>query len=237
MIPYRDTIPCRHTPWLTWSLMALNLAVHLYTQMLPPRGVQALFTLHGLVPARYGLPDWAATAGFPPDVYSPFITSMFLHGSWFHLVGNMWLLWIFGDNIEDRMGRVRFLFFYLLCGVVAAGLQVYFSPQSTVPTVGASGAIAGVMGAYFFLYPYARLVIWVFFLPLFVTVPAIAFLGAWVIFQLYKATSGFGGHAPYADVAWWGHLGGFLIGVLTHRLFLLPEREPPEETGLRRART
>ncbi|MEW6037356.1 MAG: rhomboid family intramembrane serine protease [Pseudomonadota bacterium] len=236
MIPYRDTIPCRHTPWVTWSLMAFNLAVHLYTQLLSPRALQALFTLHGLVPARYGLPDWAATVGFPPHAYSPFITSMFLHGSWFHLVGNLWLLWIFGDNIEDRMGRVRFLFFYLLCGVVAAGLQVYFSPQSTVPTVGASGAIAGVMGAYFFLYPYARLVIWVFFLPLFVTVPAIAFLGAWVIFQLYKATSGFASHASYADVAWWGHLGGFLTGVLTHRLFLLSEREPPEETGLRRAR-
>lgn len=235
MIPYRDTVPCRHTPWVTWSLMAVCLAVHLYTQWLPPRAVQALLALHGLVPARYGFPEWAEAAGFPSDVYSPFLTSMFLHGSWFHLVGNMWLLWIFGDNIEDRMGKVRFLFFYLFCGVVAAGLQVYFSPQSTVPTVGASGAIAGIMGAYFFLYPYARLVIWVFFLPLFVTVPAIAFLGGWVIFQLYKATSGFGAHAPYADVAWWGHLGGFITGVLLHRLFLLAEREPPEETGLHRA--
>lgn len=225
MIPYRDTIPCRYTPWVTWSLIAANTLAFLYSQWLPPRALQALLHLYGLVPARFTYPEWAEAVGFPSGDYTPFLTSMFLHGSGLHLVGNMWLLWIFGDNIEDRMGGVRFLFFYLLCGVVAGLLQVYFSPQSTVPAVGASGAIAGIMGAYFFLYPYARIVIWVFFLPLFVQVPAIAFLGIWVIIQLYKATSGLGNNVPYSDVAWWGHLGGFVTGMLSHRLFLLADRE------------
>jgi membrane associated rhomboid family serine protease len=225
MIPYRDTIPCRYTPWVTWALIATNTLAFLYSQWLSPRALQVLLHFYGLVPARFTYPEWAEAVGFPSGDYTPFLTSMFLHGSGFHLVGNMWLLWIFGDNIEDRMGRIRFLFFYLLCGVVAGLLHVYFSPQSTVPTVGASGAIAGIMGAYFFLYPYARVVIWVFFLPLFVQVPAVAFLGIWVIIQLYKATSGLGGGAPYSDVAWWGHLGGFITGMFSHRLFLLADRE------------
>ncbi len=226
MIPVRDTIPCRHTPWVTWSLIAFNAALYAYTALLSEKARQTLFHVYGLIPARYTFADPYATGGLPLEAYVPFVTSMFLHGGWIHLLMNMWLLWIFGDNIEDRMGSVRFLAFYLFCGLVAGALQTYFSPFSLVPTIGASGAIAGVMGAYFFLFPYAQIVIWVLFLPLFVPVPAIGFLGIWVIIQMYKATTGLALGVAYADVAWWGHLGGFIAGILVFRLFLLPERQP-----------
>lgn len=226
MIPVRDTIPCRHTPWVTWSLIAVNTALFAYTALLSEKGRQSLFHVYGLIPARYAFADPESTAGLPLEVYAPFVTCMFLHGSWVHLLMNMWLLWIFGDNVEDRMGSLRFLAFYLFCGLAAGALQTYFSPFSLVPTIGASGAIAGVMGAYYFLYPYAQVIIWVLFLPLFVPVPAIGFLGIWVIIQMYKATTGLALGVTYADVAWWGHLGGFIAGLLVFRLFLLPERNP-----------
>jgi membrane associated rhomboid family serine protease len=226
MIPYRDTVPLRHTPYVTWTLILVNSLVFVYSELLSEKSLHYFLYLHGLVPARYAYPDWAARAGFPAGDYTPFVTSLFMHGSGLHLVLNMWLLWIFGDNIEDRMGGLRFLTFYLLCGLVAGGLHIYANPYSNIPTIGASGAIAGVMGAYFFLFPYARIVIWVFFLPLFVKVPAIAFLGVWVIIQLYQATTGLVSHNAFADVAWWGHLGGFIAGMLLYRLFLLREREP-----------
>ena len=118
MIPFRDTVPLQRTPWVTWLLILLNLIMFLYVEELPPEAERNFQYLHGLVAARYTHPDWAATMGFPED-YMPFITSMFLHGGWMHLIFNMWLLWIFGDNIEDRMGGIRYLFFYLLCGFIA----------------------------------------------------------------------------------------------------------------------
>ncbi|MBS1212440.1 MAG: rhomboid family protein [Proteobacteria bacterium] len=227
MIPYRDTVPCIHTPWVTWSLIVLNFGLFVFSLLLPQQAQMHLFYLYGLVPARYAHPEWAAWVGLPAGDYTPFITSMFLHGSWLHLVTNTWLLWIFGDNIEDCMGPVRYLAFYLICGAVAGALQVYFNPNATVPAIGASGGLAGIMGAFFFLYPYARIVIWVFFMPLFIQVPAIGFLGVWVIIQLYKATVELAsGGAAYADVAWWGHLGGFIAGMLSYRLFLRPQSKP-----------
>lgn len=221
MIPYRDTIPLVRRPWVTWSLIAVNLLVFLYSELLAPDSQRYFQYLHGLVPARFVYPDWAVRAGFPARDYTPFVSSLFIHGNWMHCVFNMWLLWIFGDNVEDRMGPARFLTFYLLCGLVAGAFHIYANPQSTIPAVGASGAIAGIMGAYFFMYPYARIVIWVLFLPLFVEVPAIAFLGLWVIIQLYKATTGLASASPYSEVAWFGHLGGFIAGMLVHRWFLL----------------
>jgi membrane associated rhomboid family serine protease len=211
---------------MTWALIGINSLMFLYSSFLSEQSLYRLFNLFGLVPARYTSSEWAQWAGLAPTDYTPFVTSMFLHGSGMHLIMNMWLLWIFGDNIEDRMGSVRFLSFYLSCGLVAGVLQVYFSRGSIVPTIGASGAIAGIMGAYFFLYPYARIVIWVLFLPLFVAVPAIGFLGFWVIIQLHKATTGLAIGAAYSDVAWWGHLGGFIAGMLTYRVFLWRERDP-----------
>lgn len=216
MIPYRDTIPVNHTPWMTWALIALNGLVFVCTSLMPGPELRALQYEYGLVSARFTLYDWGLG-----DVW-PFVSCLFIHGSALHWVLNMWMLWIFGDNIEDRMGPLRFLLFYVLCGIVAGMSHVYANPQSILPAVGASGAIAGVLGAYYFLFPYARIVIWMFFLPLFIEVPAIAFLGFWVIVQLYKVTTGAGGAT--ADIAWFGHLGGFIAGMLLHRFFLLRAR-------------
>ncbi len=224
MIPYRDTVPCTYTPWITWGLILVNFAAFAITEWLPLEALHHFLYLHGLIPARYAYPEWALKVGFPAGDYTPFITSMFLHGSWLHVVMNLWLLWIFGDNVEDRMGGIRFLAFYLTCWLIAGLLHVLANPVSNVPTIGASGAIAGIMGAYFFLFPYAKIIIWVFFLPLFVKVPAIAFLGIWVMIQLHQATTG-AGSDPYAGVAWWGHLGGFIAGMLLHPFFLLDSRK------------
>ena len=226
MIPYRDTVPLRYTPWMTWTLIAINFAVFIFNELQDPPDLRTFQYLHGLVAARYIYPEWAAASGFPVHDYTPFITSIFMHGSWLHMIMNMWLLWIFGDNIEDRMGSIRFLAFYLVCGVLAGLAHLYTNPDSVSPALGASGAIAGVMGAYYFLFPFARIVIWVLFLPLFVEVPAIAFLGLWVLVQLYRVTTGL--HAPSggaSDVAWFGHLGGFVAGMALYRLFLLKARD------------
>jgi len=223
MIPFRDTVPLQHTPWVTWSLMLVNVLIFLAGQALDPDQLRSFQYLHGLVSARYAHPDWAETVGFPVD-YTPFVSSMFMHGSWLHLIFNMWLLWIFGDNIEDRMGGIRFLAFYLLCGLIAGVTHIYANPLSITPTIGASGGIAGIMGAYFFLFPYARIVIWVLFLPIFFEVPAIAFLGIWVIVQLYKVTTGLVPVSGVNGVAWFGHLGGFLAGMFIYRPFLLKQR-------------
>ena len=136
MIPFKDTVPVHHTPWVTWGLIALNVAVFLEGQLLDPDELRSFQYLHGLVAARYVFPDWAITAGFPLD-YTPFLTNMFLHGGWLHLIFNMWLLWIFGDNIEDRMGKVRYLAFYVVCGLSAGVAHVYANQLSITPTIGA----------------------------------------------------------------------------------------------------
>ena len=223
MIPIRDTVPVRHVPWVTWSIIALNALLFLAGEGLDPDDLRSFQHLHGLIAARYTYPDWAQMAGFPLD-YTPFLTSIFLHGGWLHLIFNMWLLWIFGDNIEDRMGKVRYLAFYLMCGLFAGLTHVVANRLSITPAIGASGAIAGIMGAYFFLYPYARVVMSVFFFPIFVEVPAIAFLGVWVIVQLYKVTTGLSPAGGSQDVAWFGQLGGFIAGMILFRPFLLRER-------------
>lgn len=227
MIPIRDSIPCHNLPIVTWTLMAINSVVFLLMLTMPDSMRQAFVFLYGMVAARYSHPAWAMDVGLPDDHYLSFLTSMFLHGGWMHIIMNMLFLWIFADNIEDRMGRLRFIIFYFLCGLTAAFLQYFFNADSTVPVVGASGAIAGIMGAYFFLYPYARIIIWIplFFLPIFFEVPAIAFLGFWVIIQLKNATDTLV-NQPFADVAWWGHLGGFLMGAVCYRYFIREDAPP-----------
>src|SRR6266481_1710918 len=154
---------------MTLALIGINGGIFLYELTLTPHDLQGLFYLFGIVPARYTHPDWARWVGLPIDDYWPFLTSMFLHGGWAHIIGNMWALWIFGENVEDSMGPVSFLLFYLLCGLAAGIVHAYTNADSTMPTVGASGAIAGVMGAYFFLFPYSRVVVLVpvFFFPFF----------------------------------------------------------------------
>jgi len=218
LIPLRDIIPSRTTPVVTIALIALNVLVFLFELSLG-RGVEAFTFYFGLVPANFA---WL-------NVF----TSMFVHGGFLHIGGNMLYLWIFGDNVEDRMGHGRFLVFYLLCGVAAAVAQTITAPDSTVPMVGASGAIAGVMGAYFVLYPKSRIVALVplFFFFQIIEVPAIFFLGIWFVMQflsgvgsIAEATRG----APGGGVAFWAHVAGFVAGITGVMLFRRPERERVE---------
>ena len=239
MIPVRDTIPSRSAPVVTWALIGINTAVFLLELSLPLPELERLLYVFGLVPARYTHPDWAVWFGLPFDDYWPFLTSMFLHGGLGHLVGNMWTLWIFGDNVEDRMGPVRFLLFYLLAGL-AAGLTHWLTNlHSTVPTVGASGAIAGVLGAYFVLFPHARIIAMfpVLFWPLFFELPAVTYLFVWFLSQVLSGTLAGLGPQDVGGIAFWAHAGGFAAGVVLHRPFLIPGRRrprPPEpdEYGL-----
>jgi membrane associated rhomboid family serine protease len=229
VIPIRDNIPSRRAPVVTWSLITINAVIFFYEVTLAPEQLERLFTLFGLVPARYTHPEWATWIGFPIDDCWPFLTSMFLHGSWLHIIGNMWTLWIFGDNVEDRMGPWRFLSFYLLMGL-AAGLTHWFTNlDSTVPTVGASGAIAGVLGAYFVLFPRARIIVLlpILFWPFFFELPAILYLMFWFFSQIVSGTMAGLGPSDVGGIAWWAHVGGFVSGALLYRLFVPPARSSP----------
>ncbi len=227
MIPIRDTIPRQHFPFAVLALIAANVVVFLYELEVPPDLTEQFIYLFGLVPARFTEPGWAASVGLP-HTYWPFFTTMFLHGGWLHIIGNMWFLWIFGDNVEDRMGPLRFLVFYLLCGLSAGLIHVVTNPGSTVPAVGASGAIAGVMAAYMALYPRGRIIAMfpIFFYPVFFQLPAFLYIGFWFLMQFFSGTLAVA-HREVNGIAWWAHVGGFGAGILTFSLFLRPRRPPP----------
>ncbi len=217
MIPLRDVIPSRTTPFVTVGLIVVNSLVYLYEFQLwlLDQGLFVQFLRHwGLVPVRF--------------TFTTAFTSMFVHASWLHVIGNMWFLWIFGDNVEDRLGHLRFLFFYLLCGLVAVFVQTAAAPFSLMPTVGASGAIAGVMGAYFVLYPRSRVLTMIFpFIVWIIELPAVVFIGYWFVLQVLSIgmmaeTANTGG------VAFWAHVAGFLTGLLMVFVFRRPERERVE---------
>jgi membrane associated rhomboid family serine protease len=214
VIPLRDSIPGRRTPVTMLTLLGTNLFVFLYTVGLgSPWEIQAFFETYGLVPARILGPD-------PP--YYTLFTSMFLHGGWLHLVGNMLYLWIFGNNVEDATGHLGFLVFYVLCGLAAAFAQILIQPASQVPMVGASGAIAGVLGGYLVLYPRARILALVplgFFLHL-MEVPAVLFLPMWFLLQLVYGIASLGVRSEFGGgVAFWAHIGGFVAGLVCIRMF------------------
>jgi membrane associated rhomboid family serine protease len=220
MIPLRDVIPSRTWPGVTVALIALNVLVYVRGLGLSESELEYVVRARGLVPAHF---TWA-------DVFS----SMFVHAGLLHLVGNMLYLWIFGDNCEDRMGHGRFLVFYLLCGITAALAQTFVSADSLVPMVGASGAVAGVMGAYFVLYPRSR-VLTLFPFPLVVfEMPAVYLLGLWFAMQF---VNGLGSLAPPAEgqlaggVAFWAHIAGFGAGAALVFLFRRREREGVEWWG------
>jgi len=214
MIPIRDTAPCYSKPYVTWGIMAACISIFIIMKSLPDQTAIGLLNRYGMVAIRYS----SLNPDLPFDGYLSFLSNLFLHASWTHLAVNMWFLWIFADNVEDRMGRIPFLGFYLLCGGFATLLQWYFDPMLDIPVIGASGAIAGVLAAYFFLYPLERVV--VFFPPILFHVPAIAFLGLWVLLQLHNATTSIMFEGATIDVAWWAHLGGFVAGSVLYRLFL-----------------
>jgi membrane associated rhomboid family serine protease len=227
MIPIRDTVPRTHLPFATWGLIVVNLFFFFRELMLPPEAAEQMIYLFGLVPARFTHPDWAAAVGLP-HTYVPFLTTMFLHGGWLHVIGNMWVLWIFGDNVEDRMGPLRFLVFYLSCGIAAGVIHVVTNPASKVPAVGASGAIAGVMAAYFVLYPRARVLAMfpIVIFPIFFELPAWIYLGFWILAQVFSGTLAVATRTQVAGIAWWAHIGGFAFGILTFWAFLRPRRAP-----------
>ena len=212
MIPLRDVIPSRSTPYITVTLIVLNAVAWLYELTIPGDLRPVFLQLYGVVPADFSTPT--------------LVSSMFLHGSWSHFIGNMWYLWIFGDNVEDRVGHGRFIAFYLLCGIVAALGHVAMDPTSILPTIGASGAIAGVMGGYFVLYPQSRVLTLV---PLFVYVeiielPAVVLLGFWFIMQLFNAGAiAVTANASSGGIAFVAHVAGFVAGLLG--VFVLRKRE------------
>lgn len=225
MLPLRDTIQSRHYPVVTVALIWANALVFLFQLSLTAPELERFFLLYGVVPARFTHPFWAYEAGFPPPTPWPLLTSVFLHGGWFHIISNMWTLWIFGDNVEDRMGSGRFLLFYLLCGAMAGLLHILTNVGSAVPTIGASGAIAGVMGAYFCLFPRSLVItlVPILFYPLVFEIPAVIYLGVWFFSQVLN---GVVAHGQAAGVAWWAHIGGFVAGMFFYRRFLNPARDP-----------
>jgi membrane associated rhomboid family serine protease len=201
MFPVSDVIPSRTTPYVTVGLILLNTLAFLFEWQMSDRELELFLLQYGAVPAYLSLPS--------------ILTSMFLHSGWLHFGGNMLYLWIFGDNVEDRFGHGGFLAFYLFCGTIAIVGQVSMNPYSLVPMIGASGAIAGVMGAYFVLYPHSRVltaVFILFFLDL-VEIPAIFFLGIWFLMQLFSGVGSIGASSSGGGVAFWAHIAGFLTGL------------------------
>ena len=223
MIPLRDANPSKTFPFVTIILIVINVVIFLFELSLG-ENLKDLFYYFALVPAKYFyLADQGGIFSLIERFY-PFITSQFLHGGLWHLIGNMWFLWIFGDNIEDHFGHSRFLLFYLLSGVAAGFAHVYTNTTSPIPTVGASGAIAGVMGAYTILYPRARVLTFFifFFFIRFIELPAFIFLGVWFLIQFLSGAVSHLAGTSSSGVAWWAHIGGFIVGVLL--VWLLPRR-------------
>lgn len=213
MIPLRDTVRARDLPLINWALIAANVLIFLYMTALPTRQMAAFTRAYGLIPARLLADPGAAQL-------ATIFTSMFLHGGWWHLISNLWVLSIFGDNVEDRLGHFRYLLFYLVCGIAAAAAHVLIDPTSPLPTIGASGAISGIMAAYVVLFPRARVLTFVplFILPWLMEVPALIFIGLWFVSQLFNGLFSLASVATYGGVAWWAHVGGFLAGLLFVRL-------------------
>ena len=211
--PLKDENPTTRPPIVTIGLMVICLLVFLLEKASGQQGMQQIIYQFGLIPSvLLGLNELPPNLDVIP-AGATLITSMFLHGGWMHLIGNMWFLWIFGNNIEDELGHGRFLLFYLLSGLGAAALQIIIGPNSDIPMVGASGAISGVLGAYMLLYPKARILTLVF-LGFFITmmrITAIWFLGIWFGMQLLYGLASAGGTG--GGIAWWAHIGGFLAGV------------------------
>ncbi|MFO7706765.1 MAG: rhomboid family intramembrane serine protease [Desulfobacterales bacterium] len=219
MIPLRDDIPARSTPVVNHLLIAVNVAVFLLQAAQGPHADRFVY-VYGLVPARYFVPQIAEYFSTGQQLFA-LLSFMFLHGGLWHLIGNMWSLYIFGDNVEDRLGPVRYAAFYLLSGLLSGVAHMLIYRLSNIPTIGASGAIAGVMGAYFLLYPRSRVLtlVPILFIPLFFHIPAAFYLGLWFFLQFWQAagSSGAGG------IAWWAHIGGFIAGMgLIHGFERLP---------------
>ena len=222
MLPLRDDIPSETSPIVNYVLIGVNVVMFVYELMLG-EGLDRFLMQAAFVPSQLG----AAGHGF--EIHNALL-SMFLHGGWAHIGGNMLFLWIFGDNVEDRLGHVRYVVFYLLCGAFAALAQTYINAESMVPMIGASGAISGVLGAYIVLFPHSRvltIVPIVFFIQL-LEVPAIVLLGLWFLMQLLSGVGSLGDRADVGGIAFWAHVAGFAAGLALVYVFKQPERQKVE---------
>jgi membrane associated rhomboid family serine protease len=223
MIPITTAVPSRYPPVITWTLIAINCAVFLMQTGMTSFEEQRFVMSLALIPARYT----GALAGgdLSPAQLVPFVTMMFLHGGWLHIIFNMWTLWLFGPTVEDRLGHGRFLAFYLICGIGAGVAHVIFNPTSTVPVLGASGAIAGVLGCFMRMFPLARVVVLVpvIIIPFFFEVPAFVFIGLWFLLQVLQGTMELLLSSAGGGIAWWAHVGGFVVGLV---LLPLSQRAP-----------
>ncbi len=231
MIPLRDTNPTSTRPVVTITLIALNCVAFLFELSLGEEGMGRLFMVAGMIPEKVAI--------FPVDpnvtllgAFLPFFSSMFLHGGFMHLIGNMWFLWIFGDNIEDHLSHLRYLGFYLLCGLGAGLTHLAFNWGSNIPTIGASGAVAGVLGGYLLLYPRHKVLTLIpFFFLLMIELPAAVILIYWFVIQFFSGAATTLGGAGGAGVAWWAHVGGFILGVLL--IFLFGQQQSPPRAQYR----
>ena len=218
MIPLKNLDPRRSVPVLTIVLIVANFLVFFHQVSLAPKAADAFIFQYGLVPARISLFLAGSRHVNASDALLPLFTCMFLHGGWLHIIGNMWFLWIFGGNVEDRLGPALYLVFYMVCGLFSGVTQTIFSWGSHIPSVGASGAIAGVLGAYIVFFPRSRILTLV---PLIVfwflaRIPAVVFIGLWFVLQFFSGLSSLSAanSAEMGGVAWWAHVGGFIMGAL-----------------------
>jgi len=215
MFPIRDSVSRTTEPIVVWTIIGLNIAAFFYQLGMSAPELNYFLYQHALVPRRYFSPGWANMVGLSPTDFSPFLSNIFLHGGWLHIIFNMWTLYIFGPALEDRLGSVRFAILYLLAGVAASATHALFNAASMVPALGASGAIAGVIAAYAVRFPYAwvRILVPIVFIPLFFSIPAVAFAGIWFFMQLIQGASElFSPLQLGAGIAWWAHIGGFVAG-------------------------
>lgn len=228
MLPIRDTVRSYTFPLINWLLIGLNTVVFFLELSLSTNNLNRFIQIFALTPAKLHLDQPWMLIGNPLPLIT-LLTHMFLHGGWIHFLSNMWILYIFGDNVEGRMGSIRYLIFYLIGGLAAGVLQALVSPLSQVPSLGASGAIAAVLGAYFLLYPRARVITLVplLFIPWFIEIPAIVYLGFWFITQLFSGIASLSQSvaANMGGVAWFAHIGGFIFGLIFARIFI-PRRHP-----------
>ena len=217
MIPLKDRNPSYTFPFVNYVLIAANAAVFFYELSLGSN-LDKFFVNYGLVPSRYL--DMVAHHSHFITRYIPFFTSMFIHGGWMHIIGNMWFLFIFGDNVEDRLGHRGYFLFYILSGLAAAVIQVLSSVSSSIPTIGASGAISGVLGAYLVMFPKAKIVtlIPIFFFFDIIDLSAILFIGFWFLMQFFSGIQSWGLDTS-GGIAWWAHIGGFVAGILMVPVF------------------
>ena len=234
MIPLYDTVPSRKPPIMNWAIIILNTIIFIYEATLSPQELQMFLNTFGLVPRAINDPEWAIANGLQPYAYWTFFTNMFLHGSWIHYFSNMWTLWIFGDNVEDRMGPIKYFIFYSLTGIFASLTHYVMYASSTFPAIGASGAISGVMGAYMFLFPYSTIIFFIpiFFLPYYVEISAFVYVFFWFVGQFFSGIVSITVAPDKPGIAFWAHIGGFIAGIIFYKLFIQRTRPIyPDEYG------